>query len=76
MNIEIRILLNPDGTLRGAPRIEDQARMSNDPFFRAVAESALRALRKPLCSPLKLPYSEYDEWKEIILTFNPREALG
>jgi hypothetical protein len=50
--------------------------MSNDPFFRAVAESALRALRKPLCSPLKLPYSEYDEWKEIILTFNPREALG
>lgn len=76
MNIEIRILLNPDGTLRGAPRIQDQARMASDPFFRAVAESALRALRKPLCSPLKLPFGEYDVWKEIILTFNPREALG
>ncbi len=76
MNIEIRILLNPDGTLRGAPRIQDRARMTSDPYFRAVAESALRALRNPLCSPLRLPFGEYDVWKEIILTFNPREALG
>ena len=76
MNIEIRILLNPDGTLRGVPRIQDQARMTSDPFFRAVAESTLRALRNPLCSPLRLPFGEYDAWKEIILTFDPRKALG
>lgn len=75
MKIAVRIQLNQDGTLRGAPRIEDTGKMS-DPFYRAVAESALRALRNPNCSPLKLPLDEYDLWRDITFLFEPGEALG
>jgi len=76
MQIAVRIQLNPDGTLRGPPRIEDTARMSSDPFYRAMAESAARALRLPSCTPLRLPYAQYDLWKDITLIFDPSEALG
>lgn len=76
MSVAIRIRLNPDGGLGGPPRVEDTARVGRDPFFRAVAESALRALRNPGCMPLKLPFDQYDLWKEITFVFDPREALG
>lgn len=76
MKIAVHIQLNQDGTLRGPPRIEDVRRMQTDPFYRAVAESALRALRNPECSPLKLPLDEYDLWQDITFMFEPGEALG
>ena len=76
MSVDIRIRLNPDGALGGQPRIEDSGRLGRDPFFRAVAESALRALRNPRCMPLKLPYDQYDLWKEITFVFDPSTALG
>ena len=76
MSVAIRIRLNPDGTLGGQPKVEDSARLGRDPFFRAVAESSLRALGNPQCMPLKLPYDQYDLWKEITFVFDPKEALG
>ncbi len=76
MAIEIRIRLNPDGSLRGVPLIGDARRMQADAVFRTVAESAMRALRNPRCAPLKLPYAQYDIWKDITLNFDPRKALG
>jgi hypothetical protein len=76
MSVAVNIRLNPDGSLSGVPKIEDTARLGRDPFFRAVAESAQRALRDPACMPLKLPYENYDLWKNIIFTFDPKEALG
>lgn len=76
MRVGITIFLSPDGTLRGLPLIEDQARVARDPFYRAVAESALRALRDPRCTPLRLPLKNYETWKEISFNFDPREVLG
>ena len=76
MKVAIGIQLRQDGSLRGPPRVRDQRRMEREPFFRAVAESALRALRDPRCMPLKLPFDQYDLWKEITFNFDPREALG
>lgn len=76
MKIEVRIRLGPDGSLRGAPQIADERRMQADQVFRTVAESALRALRNPRCTPLRLPYAQYDIWKDITLNFDPRKALG
>jgi hypothetical protein len=76
MKIAVHIQLNQDGTLRGAPRLEDTRRMQSDPFYRAVAESALRALRNPGCSPLKLPQDQYDLWQDLTFVFEPGEALG
>jgi hypothetical protein len=76
MSVAILIRLNPDGSLGGVPKVEDTGRLGRDPFFRAVAESSLRALRNPQCMPLKLPYDQYDLWKEITFVFDPKEALG
>lgn len=51
-----------------------QARASNDSFYRAAALSAIRAVKK--CSPLKnLPTEQYSRWKEMELTFDPKDML-
>ena len=76
MSVAIRIRLNRDGTLAIAPKVEDTGRLGRDPSFRAVAESALRALNDPQCLPLTLPTEEYDLWNEISFVFDPSEALG
>ncbi|MCK5166193.1 MAG: energy transducer TonB, partial [Rhodospirillaceae bacterium] len=62
MVVDLRVLMNPDGTVSNA-QIENQAQMAMDPFFRAMAESALRAVLNPACSPLKLPPEKYENWK-------------
>ena len=76
MEVAIWMRFNQDGSLSAVPQIQDRGRLGNDPFFRAVAESALRALRDPSCVPIKLPYKHYDMWREIVLNFDPKEALG
>ena len=42
-----------------------------DTFFRAAAESALRAVNHPDCKKLKVPQKKYEIWKSLILDFNP-----
>jgi len=76
IKVGVQIRLNTDGTLRGAPRVVDAARMQSDQSFRVIAESAVRALQNPGCQPLKLPYDQYEIWKDIIFNFDPGEALG
>lgn len=71
--VTVVIDVKPDRTVQSA-QVADQARMS-DPFFRAAAESALRALRNPKCSPLELPEDGYEQWKRIEFTFDPRDML-
>jgi len=75
MRIGIKVFLNADGSLRGSPKLEDPDRMNRDPFYRALAESAIRALYNPRCSPLRLPPDQYELWQEISFNFDPREAL-
>jgi hypothetical protein len=72
--VSIRVWVNPDGQVRDA-RILDQGRMS-EPFFRTAAESALRAVLNPRCSPLPIPPKKYDQFKEMVLDFNPKRAAG
>jgi len=72
--VSIRVWVNPDGQVRDA-RILDQGRLS-EPFFRTAAESALRAVLNPRCSPLPIPPKKYDQFKEMVLDFNPKRAAG
>jgi hypothetical protein len=74
MVVEIYIAVNPDRSVKEV-LIMDQARLATDKFFRAVAESAMRAVQNPRCSPLALPPDKYNDWKEIIFTFNPKDML-
>ena len=75
MIISIRMVMNPDGSVQQA-RILDQAKMSTNPFYRTMAESALRATLNPRCQPFKLPPEKFDRWKTMKLTFDPRDMLG
>lgn len=72
--VEVRIEVNQDMTVRDVRLVHPEK--ASDPFWRTAAESAVRAVLNPRCSPLKLPPNKYDVWKSIIFTFNPREMLG
>ena len=72
--VEIRVAVDPDGTVRQA-MIVDQARLGGDPFFRAAAESARRAFFNPLCRPLHLPPDKYAIWKDLVVDFSPKDIL-
>ena len=71
--VEIRVVVDPDGTVRQAT-IVDQGHLS-DPFFRAAAESARRAFFNPLCRPLRLPSDKYAIWKDLVVDFSPKDIL-
>jgi len=72
--VEVRVAVDPDGTVRQAS-IVDQARLASDPFFRAAAESARRAFFNPLCRPLHLPAEKYAIWKDLVVDFSPKDIL-
>lgn len=74
LNIEIRLVINPDRTLREA-KVVDTGRYGSDTFFRAAADSAMRAVRNPLCSPFQLPPDKYETWKTVVVNFNPRQMF-
>ena len=72
--VTVRIQLRPDGSLSGEPQVLEAERLS-EPNFRTAAEAAVRAVHK--CAPLQqLPPLDYNEWREIKLTFDPRELVG
>jgi type IV secretory pathway VirB10-like protein len=73
MVVQLRIQVRPDRTVYGVT-IEDEARLNRDPKFRAVAESARRAV--DACSPLNLPPNKYAVWRDIIMNFHPEHAIS
>ncbi len=72
--VDVRLYMNPDRTVRQA-RILDMGRYNRDSYFRAAADSAIRAIHHPRCTPLKLPVEKYEQWKVIDIQFDPREIL-
>lgn len=74
MQVKVNISLDKEGAVLDA-NIMDMGRYGSDPFFRAIADSAVRAIYK--CSPLQgLPKEKYNLWQIIELVFNPRDMLS
>jgi hypothetical protein len=73
MVVRLRIQLRPDRTVQMVA-IHDHGRLSRDARFRAVAESARRAVDR--CSPLNLPPDKYAVWREIDMKFYPADAIS
>lgn len=73
--IVLKIELEQNGSLIKVELAnESKSRYSSDSFFSAAADSAMRAVRQ--CSPLQgLPPEKFQTWREIELTFNPKEML-
>jgi len=74
MMVSIRVDLNADRTVRTA-RVLDRI-PSADPTYRAFVESALRAVRNPRCSPVRLPPKKFQMLREFTLRFSAKEMLG
>ena len=70
---EIHVQYTLDGSLIGQPVLLNPP---SDPNLRALAESAMRAVRR--CDPLRIPSQYqlyYDQWKGRIVRFDPEEML-
>jgi hypothetical protein len=73
--VEIQMTMTPDKHVANA-QIVDQIRYNSDTFFRAAADSALRAVYDPRCNPLtSLPDGKYNMWKDLDIDFDPRQML-
>ncbi len=71
---QIEVAYNANGSLAREPRLRNPP---SDPNLRALADSAMRAVRQ--CNPLRVPpqfQPYYNEWKERILRFDPDEMSG
>lgn len=73
--VEIKVTMRSDGTVSRA-NVMNQSAYLNSPFKQAAAESARRAVLNPSCQPFKLDPRKYQVWKDLTLSFNPREMLG
>ena len=72
--VDVRISVNQDKTVRDV-KIIDSSRYKSDSFFRAAADSAVRAVLSDQCNPLILPDDKYNQWKIITFRFNPKEMF-
>lgn len=70
---EIQVQFAEDGSLARPPELLNPP---SDPNLKALAESALRAVRR--CNPLHIParyQPYYEQWKGRIVRFDPEEML-
>lgn len=72
--VELSVTVNADRTVANA-KVVDMGKYSSNPFFRAAADSAMRALRNPNCTPLNVPPQKYDQWHQMRIVFDPKEMF-
>jgi hypothetical protein len=73
--VDIKMELDQEGNVKKA-EIVDRKRMLTDSNYRIAAENAYRAVLDPDCNPLPLPKDKYEEWKNLELSFNPKDMFG
>ena len=72
LKVVFRVLFNRDGTVAAQPAM---VAGTASPFGPAMAESAKRAILT--CQPFKMLRADtYDQWKDIEITFDPRDMFG
>lgn len=67
VRVVMLISLNPDGSLAGTQVAEAPVGQ----FAQQAPESTTRAIRQ--CAPFNLPADKYDAWREMKITFDPRD---
>lgn len=71
LTVRLKVELNTDGSLRRPPEL---LTAGSSIAFLAAADSARRAVLR--CQPYQLPPEKYGAWRDINVTFDPREMLG
>jgi hypothetical protein len=74
--VSYELFLNRDGSVAQPPQLtaDSAAAAASDPYMRAAAESARRAIYT--CAPYKLPADRYNQWHDVAFTFHPRDMMG
>ena len=67
--VSIKLRLDTSGEVTNSNLINSLR--NADPFYRTLAESAVRAVNHPDCKKLKVPKRKYETWNEMILDFDP-----
>ncbi len=70
--VDIRIRLTPDKRLAGPPEIVSRG---SSPRYQAAADAAMRAVLQGQPYDMLQP-STYDQWKDMIVTFDPRQMFN
>jgi hypothetical protein len=67
--VEVGFTLNRDGTLDGEPRLlsSDGDQSATSTAFKAARRAILRCQR----GGYQLPADKYDQWREVVITFDP-----
>jgi len=72
LKVRVRFQLGAGGEVTGGPAVLNRM---DHPAFPAAAQSAIRAILA--CQPYDfLPPDRYDLWRDVILTFDPRQMLA
>jgi colicin import membrane protein len=72
LKVVLRVLFKPDGSVAAPPAL---VAGTPSPYGPAMAESAKRAVLT--CQPFKMLRPEhYEQWKDIEITFDPRDMFG
>jgi outer membrane biosynthesis protein TonB len=71
--VQIRIRLNPDGRLAAPPQVLTSS-TGKGPLFVAARDSAARAVFRGQPFDMLKP-EHYDQWKDIEITFDPRDMI-
>ena len=71
--VRVRFSLRRDGSLESGPDLLTPINRA-DRALVVAGENAVRAVRN--CAPYDLPQERYDQWREIIFTFDPRQMLA
>lgn len=71
--VRVRFTLRRDGSLESGPDLLTAINRA-DRAMVVAGENALRAVRS--CAPYDLPQERFDQWREIIFTFDPRQMLA
>ena len=77
MTVRLRVRLEADGRTVRRVTVEDPARAREDPFFRAMADSAVRAVKRTerLDGLSPETYRKLRDRPDIALRFNPRDMF-
>jgi hypothetical protein len=74
--VSFDLYLNRDGSVAQQPQLtaDSGAAAASDPYMRAAAEAARRAIYT--CAPYKLPADRYNQWHAVTFIFDPRTLMG
>lgn len=72
LKVEVRLAVSREREVTSAT-VVDERRYKKDAYFRTAADAAIRAINSKHCQTLDLNPSKYDQWKDMIVTFDPRD---